>query len=175
MTTESIRSLHTVPGASRVTTIRPPTSGSTVLHQTDGTLALAFESDGPTEPYPLHVEAAGETAPAHDQLRPFTTRFCAAVIEVLAGDRGPAQLLRCTTPEIYEDLVRRGQLLARVAGSDQRLHRQRPRIRSVHLSCPDTGVAEFSIHVRQGDRSRAVAGRLAWRRNAWICVALQFG
>lgn len=164
------------PGVAQISTLRTLTRGATVLHQTDGTLALSFDN---VEDYPFRLTAAGEPAhhpaPTEEELRAFTARFCAAVIEVMAGDRGPAQLLHCTTPEIYEELVRRGNALAQVAGADQRRHRPRPRIRSVHVACPSTGIAEFSIHVRHGERSRAVAGRLAWRRGAWLCVALQFG
>lgn len=177
MTAEATHPLQAVPanpGVARVSTLRAVTASATVLHQTDGTLALRFDDAGD---YPLLMSAADEPepAPTQEQLRAFTTRFCAAVIEVMAGDRGPAQLLHCTTPQIYEELVRRGNALAQVAGTDQRRHRLRPRIRSVHVACPSTGIAEFSIHVRHGNRSRAVAGRLTWRRGAWLCVALQFG
>jgi len=167
-----------IPGISSVTTIRPPAAGATVLHQTDGTLALAFDAaDEEDYAFAMLPPAPDDDAPepTHDELRHFTARFCAAVVEVLAGDRGPAQLLHCTTTPVYDDLVRRGHALAQVAGSDQRLQRHRPRIRSIHIASPAPGIAEFSIHVSHGHRSRAVAGRLVWRRGAWLCVALQFG
>ena len=164
------------PGVAQISTLRTVARGATVLHQTDGTLALNFDN---ADDYPVLLStttgATHGSVPTEEQLRAFTARFCAAVIEVMTGDRGPAQLLHCTTPEIYDELIRRGNALAQVAGADQRRHRPRPRIRSVHVACPSTGIAEFSIHVRHGERSRAVAGRLAWRRGTWLCVALQFG
>ena len=164
-----------IPGISQVTRIHPPVVTATVLHQTHGTLALAFDRDDDPHAFPLVMDASASPEPTEEELRRFAHRFCAAVVEVLAGDRGPAQLLHCTTPDIYENLTRRAHALTRVAGSDQRLHRIRPRIRSVHVSCPTPTIAEFSIHVRHGERSRAVAGRLIWQRGAWLCVALQFG
>jgi len=168
-----LRKIH-IPGIAQVTRIQPPSTTATVLHQTHGTLALAFDHDDP-HGYPVVMDTGDSSAPTEEELRQFTMRFCAAVIEVMAGDRGPSQLLHCTTPEVYQDLIRRGHALTRVAGSDQRLRRARPRIRSVHVSCPAPQVAEFSIHVRHGHRSRAVAGKLVWRRGGWLCVALQFG
>ena len=170
-----MRDRATIPGIARITRIRPPASAATVLHQTHGTLALAFDPDDGPDDYAFVMEPPSSPEPTEDELRRFTVRFCAAVVEVIAGDRGPAQLLHCTTAEVYDDLVRRGHALARVAGADQRVQRVRPRIRSVHVGCPSPGVAEFSIHVSHGHRSRAVAGRLVWRRGAWLCVALQFG
>ena len=173
-TSGDLRKAH-IPGIAQITRIRPPATAATVLHQTHGTLALAFDPEDRPDAYPFVMGSDAPPEPTEEELRRFTLRFCAAVIEVLAGDRGPSQLLHCTTAEVYDDLVRRGHALTRVAGSDQRLHRVRPRIRSVHVSCPTPQVAEFSIHVRHGHRSRAVAGKLVWRRGAWLCVALQFG
>ncbi len=172
---EPTSAMATIPGIARVTRIRPPAASATVLHQTHGTLALAFDPDEGTDDYAFVMQSADAPEPTEDELRRFTLRFCAAIIEVIGGDRGPAQLLHCTTPPVYDDLIRRGHALARVAGPDQRVHRIRPRIRSIHVACPAPAVAEFSIHVSHGRRSRAIAGKLVWRQGAWLCVALQFG
>ena len=49
-----------------------------------------------------------------------------------------------------------------------------PRVRSVHLSFVAEDVVEASVHVRYGERSRAVASRFELRANRWICTALEF-
>ena len=48
-------------------------------------------------------------------------------------------------------------------------------VRSVHLFCPSPETAEVSIHVRQGERSRAIAARIELVAGRWCCTALQFG
>jgi hypothetical protein len=157
-------------GIAGVTTITAPTAP---IRQPDvqGTLALDLDPVAPPDRRTTLSAVAGQ----RDQLERFTRRFCAVVIEVVTGDRGPAQLLRLVDESVYDDLVRRSRALAGVGGVDERLHRPRARIRSVRVFCPAPGVAEFGMHVQHGRRSRAVAGRLELRGNAWICVALEFG
>ena len=51
-------------------------------------------------------------------------RVGAAVVEIVGGDRPVSQLLRWTTPEVYQDLSRRALLVARAVGpsAGQRRH-----------------------------------------------------
>jgi hypothetical protein len=109
------------------------------------------------------------------ELEGFAHRFASAVLEVMGGDRGPSQLLRWTSQSVYADLCRRAQLLQRATPDDRRLRRLRGQVRSVHLYCPSPDAAELSIHVRRGERSRAIAARLELCEGRWICTALQFG
>jgi hypothetical protein len=109
------------------------------------------------------------------ELEGFAHRFAKAVVEVMGGDRGPSQLLRWTSEQVYADLCRRAALLNRATPNDRRLRRLRSQVRSVHLFCPSARAAELSIHVRQGHLSRAIAARLEVVDGRWICVALQFG
>jgi hypothetical protein len=158
-------------GASRVVTIRPPDLPAAPVASTQGTLALEYEDQPAPQRRPdLHV-VSGLRA----ELDTFAKRFCAAVVEVVGGDRGPQQLLRWTTAEVYADLVRRCEALAGTTGNDQRLRRLRAQVRSVHLFCPTARSAELSVHVRHGQRSRAIAARLEHLEGRWTCVALQFG
>jgi hypothetical protein len=41
--------------------------------------------------------------------------------------------------------------------------------------CPSPDAAEVSVHVRQGDRSRAFAFRLDLVGERWSCTAVEFG
>jgi hypothetical protein len=109
------------------------------------------------------------------ELEAFAHRFASAVVEVVGGDRGPSQLLRWTTERVYADLQRRTALLARTTPGDRRVRRLRSQVRSVHVFCPSAGAAEISVHVRHGERSRAIAARIELLEGRWCCTALQFG
>jgi hypothetical protein len=109
------------------------------------------------------------------ELEGFAHRFAKAVVEVMGGDRGPSQLLRWTSEQVYADLCHRAARLNRATPNDRRLRRLRSQVRSVHLFCPSAQAAELSIHVRHGHLSRAIAARLEVVDDRWICVALQFG
>ena len=139
-----------------------------------GTLALDLDASSAPERTELRAVPDSPTADRAG-LESFTKRFGSALVDVLAGDRGPAQLLRCVTPEVYDLLVARSRALAGTCGRDQRLRRARARVCSVHVFCPAADVAEFSMHVQHGQRSRAVAGRLELQERQWVCVKLQFG
>ena len=109
------------------------------------------------------------------ELEAFAHRFASAVVEVIGGDRGPSQLLRWTTERVYADLQRRSALLARTTPGDRRVRRLRSQVRSVHVFCPSPEAAEISVHVRHGERSRAIAARIEQVDGRWCCTALQFG
>ncbi len=109
------------------------------------------------------------------ELEGYAHRFARAVVEVMAGDRGPSQLLRWTTEGVYAELCQRARLLHRTTPSDRRVRRLRSQVLSVHLFYPSARAAELSIHVRRGERSRAIAARLELVEGRWLCTALQFG
>ena len=109
------------------------------------------------------------------ELEAFAHRFSSAVVEVIGGDRGPSQLLRWTTERVYADLQRRTSALARTTPGDRRVRRLRSQVRSVHLFCPSPCAAEISVHVRHGERSRAIAARVELLEDRWCCTALEFG
>lgn len=102
-------------------------------------------------------------------------RFAQILVEVVTGDRGPQQLLRWTTEEVYDALLHRAATLQRAAANATPARRLRAQVRSVHLSRPQPAAAELSIHVRHGARSRAIAARIELVGGRWLCSALQIG
>lgn len=160
-----------------VTHLGPPGSEPDVvpIATVQGTLALDLGSlpARPTTPELRVVEEGG--AADERELQVWAAQFAQATVEVLGGDRPLAQLLRWTSPRVYQDLDRRVRILARSAPAPQRMRAIRPQVRSVHVCRPGPRSAEVSVHVRYGQRSRAIAARLERRRDRWTCVALQLG
>lgn len=103
--------------------------------------------------------------------RGWAGRFVQAVLEVLAGDRPVAQLVRWTSAEVYEDLLGRVRSAA-PAGPPQA---SRAVVRSVHVAEPADGVAEVAAMVRRGARTTAVAVRLEGLDGRWQCTAVELG
>lgn len=141
------------------------------LASTQGTLALDLDPlPGLPQTPELRVVTGGK-----GDLDAFAARFAQAVVEVIGGDRGLHQLMRWTTDAVYSDLLRRTSALQRTTPGDQRTRQLRAQVRSVHLFCPSSSTAELSVHVRHGQRSRAIAARIETIEGRWRCTALQFG
>ncbi len=141
------------------------------LASVQGTLALDYESAVRSTRAPGLRVLPGDRA----ELEAFAHRFASAVVEVVGGDRGPSQLLRWTTEPVYAELQRRTALLARTTPGDRRVRRLRSQVRSVHVFCPSAEAAEVSVHVRHGERSRAIAARIELLGGRWCCTVLEFG
>lgn len=147
-----------------------------------GTLALDLvPHHDPPEPGPAQCRVGGDVVPIDRRLRSrleqWSRRYAQAAVEIVGGDRPVSQLLRWTTPRVYDDLARRAQLVARATGQQPghgRVQPVRPQVLGVHTSFVDGGAAEVSAHVRYGDRSRALALRFEQRGDRWLCVALEF-
>lgn len=118
----------------------------------------------------------------------WSRRYVQALVEVLAGERPVAQLMRWTTDGLYAQLQRRVHAAADAARPSgppsphqannrvsNRTGRNRTLVKSVHVCEPTDGVAEVAIHVRDGARSRAVAMRLEGWDGRWRCMALRVG
>lgn len=146
------------------------------LASVQGTLAL--DLDRPTTPATPElavIEGPDEEDPGTEELRSWAARFAQAVVEVTGGDRPLQQLLRWTTARVYQDLNRRVQIMGQTRSAHQRRSTIRPQVRTVHVCRPCEGVAEVSVHIRYGQRSRALAARLERRASHWTCTALQLG
>ncbi|MGH3328510.1 MAG: Rv3235 family protein, partial [Streptomycetales bacterium] len=114
-------------------------------------------------------------------------RLAQAIVEVLAGARPASQLLRWTTQQVYTGILTRvaerpprGTATAPVpagpeASSGTRPARACARVHVTRVCEPADGVAEASVMVRWGPRSRAMALRLEARNGCWICTALELG
>ena len=104
-------------------------------------------------------------------------RIGAAVVEIVGGDRPVSQVLRWTTPEVYQDLARRAHLVAAAVGRRPGaggVQSVRPHLVAAHTSFISERCAEVSLHVRYGERSRAVAARFELIRDRWQVSALEF-
>ncbi|WP_183095861.1 Rv3235 family protein [Nocardioides stalactiti] len=107
----------------------------------------------------------------------WTRRFVQAAVEIVGGDRPVSQLCRWTTEEVHADLRRRAHLVARAGGHQPGLARVqlvRPRVLSVHTCFLGPDRVEVAVHVRYGERSRAVAACFERIEQRWICSALDF-
>lgn len=94
-----------------------------------------------------------------------------AIVEVMAGTRSAPQVLRWTTPEVYDVVARRGALSARRGVSST----HRAQVRRVVVCEPVDGVAEAGVVVIDGTRVRALALRLVGLDGRWRVEALQVG
>lgn len=104
-------------------------------------------------------------------------RFAQAVVEIVGGDRPASQLVRWTTRDVHADLTRRAFLVAQAGGHHPgtgRVQPVTPHVLSVRTCFVCERVVEAGVHVRYGERSRAVAARFEQRDNRWICTALEF-
>lgn len=106
-------------------------------------------------------------------------RYAQAVVEIIEGDRPVSQLLRWTVPEVYDNLSRRAMLVARAGGHEPGRGRPpgpvvRPQVVGVRTCFVTPETVEASIHVRHGQRSRAIAARFELVADRWQCCALEF-
>jgi len=91
----------------------------------------------------------------------WTMKFIVSVLEVWAGKRQPAQLIRWCHRVIYMDLLRK-------SGSQREIGK----LRSIHQSQPLDGICESTVMVRFGERYRAVVIRFEGVDGRWLCTAL---
>ena len=150
-----------------------------------GTLALDLQprfdppeaGGGPGGRHPV-ADVTPIEAPLRRGLEQWAGRYVQAAVEIVGGDRPVSQLLRWSSREVFDDLDRRAQLVAR-AGRHQagqgRVQPVRPRVVGVHTCFLARSRVEVSAHVRYGDRSRAVAARFVLTTDGrWRCTALEF-
>lgn len=172
--TPETRPLAGVAGVTRLSSVRQG-HGAVPVALSQGTLALDLALDlepHPAMPRPQELRVVRGTP---EKVQGWASRFAQALVEVVAGDRNPHQLLRCTSYDVQTDLVQRVAALNAVARPEQRRSRLRAQVRSVHVQQPGPTIAELSVHVRQGGRSRAIAARVELLEDRWVCVALELG
>ena len=96
------------------------------------------------------------------ELQAWTMKFIVSVVEVWAGRRQPAQLIRWFHRVIYMELLRK-------SGSQKEIGK----IKSIHQSEPLDGICESTVLIRYGERLRAVVIRFEGVDGRWLCTALQ--
>jgi hypothetical protein len=154
-----------------------PLRRSAPIASVQGTLALDLEprQDPPWLPI---ADVLPIDAPVRRSVEEWARRYAQAAVEIVGGDRPVTQLLRWSSRDVYEDLQRRAQLVAR-AGRHQpgqgRFQPVRPRVLGVRPCFINRDVVEVSTHVRYGERSRALAARFERTNDErWRCTALEF-
>ena len=171
------------PGERHADVVPLPVPPPTPVASVQGTLALDL---GPQlevpEPALSRGPGVGVDVVAVDLVRrrrfeQHAARIGAALVEIVGGDRPVSQVLRWTTPEVYQDLGRRAHLVAAAAGRSPGtggVQSVRPQLVAAHTSFVSPTCAEVSLHVRYGRRSRAVAARFELIRDRWQVSALEF-
>jgi hypothetical protein len=106
--------------------------------------------------------------------RAWAQRFVSALVEVIDGDRPPAQLARWTSRPVFQSVSRYSQAAGRTRVR-RRSRTGREQVASVRVSQPAEGAMEVSARIRCGDRFRALAARLDAVEGGWRCTALQLG
>lgn len=148
-----------------------------------GTLALDLQPRHEPPTPTARLSAAAPLDARRREVERWARRFAQAAVEIVGGDRAATQLLRWTTAEVYADLHRRALLVARAGGHEPaagRVQPVRPQVLSVHTCAVDPGKVEAGVHVRYGERSRALAARFELKRPRhesgprWICTALEW-
>ena len=172
----------------RATVLRLPAPPTTGIATVQGTLALDLgpRLDAPEPALTSYGARAGD-APGLDvvpvdlvrrrRFEQHAARIGAALVEIVGGDRPVSQVLRWTTPEVYQDLARRAHLVAAAVGrrpGTGGMQSVRPQLVALHSSFVSEHCAEVSLHVRYGARSRAVAARFEVVRERWQVTALEF-
>ena len=145
-----------------------------------GALALTYALDNGLDAVPRSsalslVQPAAErcTTTIPDPER-WAARFLQAVVEVVANDRPLTQLARWTAEQVYAEIGRRQQRVAAHRRAGQ-LRAGRQQVATVHLCQTTPDSAEVAARVCMGSRSRAVAARLDYVRDRWVCTAICFG
>jgi hypothetical protein len=149
-----------------------------------GTLALDLTPrHDPPSPGRAPGRPGGDVVPIEERQRVriehWAHRYAQAVVEIVAGDRPATQVVRWTAPRVYADLSRRAQLVARAGGHQPGQGRSgaplvRPQVQGVRSCFVSGREVEVSVHVRHGERSRAIAARFELLGGRWQCTALEF-
>ncbi|MGO1563008.1 MAG: Rv3235 family protein [Actinomycetaceae bacterium] len=151
------------PALPRTSTARPWDRVRFVAHVPRPDI-LSGDTGEPVSEAPVPDEAEGDRLAA---------AVAAGAIEALLGVRSPAQLTRWLAPHLYDALVRRVGLAARLQGRPETF--THARVRTVVGCTPADGVREVSAVVHDGAKVRAVAVRLEAFRGRWRTVALEIG
>ncbi|WP_109510328.1 Rv3235 family protein [Nocardioides speluncae] len=100
--------------------------------------------------------------------------------EVICGDRPVTQLVRWTSKPVYDQINHRAQVVARAGAHEAGFGRGRrpvvtPKVQSIHTCFVTPAIAEVSLRIRYGARSRCIAARFELTNNSWVCTEMIFG
>lgn len=138
-----------------------------------GALALQLDPVADPEPDPAFGPQRTGTGDLPDAEATCAT-LARAVVEVLAGSRPPAQLVRWLSADVHAGLVRRAAHAARLREGAVPLHRA-VTVRRVRVCHPAPGTVEAAVVVVTRERVRAVAVRLEGLDGRWRATAVEVG
>lgn len=147
----------------------PRPGGRLRLGTSDLSLAPPAPTNASSQVWPDDDDEPATPAPDVERLpdpRRWTALLAQAVVEILAGRRPPAQVVRWTDPEIYERIRRSAP--ATPSGP----HGAPVRVRRVRVSTTPEGIVEAVAVIDDGHRCRAMAVRLEPLQRRWMCTAL---
>jgi uncharacterized protein DUF6459 len=159
-------------------TWRPVDSLHSPSDYAQGALALSYPlSTGTTtdpETTALVMVPHGADRGAKGELEAWAATFVQAVIEVIASDRPVTQLVRWTSRGVYAEIAERQRRVSR-HHSPVTVRASRQHVATVRVCRPAPGCAEVAARVTIGPRSRAVAARLDYLNDRWLCTAIHLG
>jgi hypothetical protein len=88
-------------------------------------------------------------------------RFASGVLEIWAGKRIPAQLIKWCHTKVYQELL-----------TSIGYQKEVGRIRKIHLQEPLDGLCEATITVRFGERIRSMVLRFEGLDKKWLCTEM---
>lgn len=95
----------------------------------------------------------------------WSTKFGQAALEIVAGRRGPAQMIRWTNRTVY----------AHLASQTGRVPATQARLRRLRMCTPADGVVEAAAVAQLDQRILAAAMRFEGLDGRWMCTALILG
>ena len=110
------------------------------------------------EPDEMPIPTSASELP---ELHAWTMKFIVSVVEVWAGRRQQAQLIRWCHRVIYMELLKSAGSLREIG-----------KIKSIHQSEPFDGICESTVVIRFGARYRCAVIRFEGVDGRWLCTAL---
>ena len=95
----------------------------------------------------------------------WSSKFGQAALEIVAGRRGPGQMIRWTNRTVY----------AHLAGQTGKVPAMHARLRRIRLCMPADGVIEAAAIAQLDQRILAAAMRFEGLDGRWLCTALILG
>ena len=95
------------------------------------------------------------------EITEFATTFAKGVLEIWAGKRPPAQLIKWCAPNIYQELQ-----------TSMKFQRTVGKFRKIHITQPLDGLCEIVVTVRFDERLRTMTMRFEGVDHKWICTSL---
>lgn len=133
-----------------------------------GVLPLKFVLPSGLPVRPAPTVSRHDTDVDRSEVERWSRILARAIAETLSGTRSPEQLQFWLTGNAHRRLLLAVRLAGVAAPSGYA-------VQAVHVRTPVAGVAEANATLHAADHAHAMAFRLAFRREQWLCTALEVG